>query len=75
MYKMNEIVDKFCLSGEKVMLEMHLRQPGFTYSVCEPFIKNNIRIQKLKKKEIHDIKKNYIMLASNMIWLMEVLYV
>ena len=46
MYKMNEIVDKFCLSGEKFMLEMHLRQPGFTYSVCEPFIKNNIRIQK-----------------------------
>ena len=50
MYKMNEIVNKFLLAGEKFMLEMHLRQPGFTYSICEPFIKNNIRIQKFKEK-------------------------
>ena len=27
------------------MLEMHLKQPGFTYSACGPFIKNNERIQ------------------------------
>ena len=38
------------------MLEMHLRQPGFTYSVCEPFIENN-KNTKIKKKKIHDIKK------------------
>ena len=25
---------------------MHLRQPGFTYSVCEPFSKKKERIQK-----------------------------
>ena len=50
MYKMNEIVNKFLLAGEKFMLEMHLRQPGFAYSICEPFIKNNIRIQKFKEK-------------------------
>ena len=28
---------------------MHLKQPGFTYSVCGPFIKNNERIQKFKE--------------------------
>ena len=28
------------------MSEMHLRQPGFTYSACEPFTKNKQRIQK-----------------------------
>ena len=30
--KMNEIVDKFLLTGDKLMPEMHLKQPGFTYS-------------------------------------------
>ena len=42
---MNEIVNKFLLAGDKFMLEMHLKQPGFTYSACGPFIKNNERIQ------------------------------
>ena len=28
------------------MPEMHLRQPGFTYSVCEPFTMHKQRIQK-----------------------------
>ena len=27
---------------------MHLKQPGFTYSACEPFTKNEERIQKFK---------------------------
>ena len=27
------------------MPEMHLKQPGFTYSACEPFTKNKERIQ------------------------------
>ena len=34
------------------MSEMHLRQPGFTYSACGPFTKknlNNTRIQKFKE--------------------------
>ena len=46
---MNEIVDKFLLARDKFMPEMHLRQPGFTYSVCEPFTKNKERIQKFKE--------------------------
>ena len=31
---MNEIVNKFLLVGDKFMHEMHLKQPGFTYSGC-----------------------------------------
>ena len=31
------------------MLEMHLKQPGFTYSACGPFTKNKERIQKFKE--------------------------
>ena len=31
------------------MTEMHLRQPGFTYSNCGPFTKIKERIQKLKE--------------------------
>ena len=27
------------------MLEMHLKQPGFTYSSCGPFTKNKERIE------------------------------
>ena len=29
---MNKIVNKFMLPGDKVMPEMHLKQPGFTHS-------------------------------------------
>ena len=33
---MNAIVNKFLLAGDKIMPEMHLRQPEFTYSACCP---------------------------------------
>ena len=46
---MNEIVNKFLLTGDKFMPEMHLKQPGFTQSACGPFTKNKERIQKLKE--------------------------
>ena len=46
---MNEIVNKFLLAGDKCMPEMHLRQPGFTYSACGPFTKKKERIQKFKE--------------------------
>ena len=39
---MNEIVTKFLLGGDKFTPEMHLEQPGFT------FTKNKERIQKFK---------------------------
>ena len=37
---MNEIISKVLLAGDKFVPEMHLSQPGFTYSACEPFTKN-----------------------------------
>ena len=42
---MNEIL----LADDKFIPEMHLKQPGFTYSACGPFIKNKERIQKFKE--------------------------
>ena len=46
---MNEIVNKFLLAGDKFMSEIHLKQPGFTYSACGPFTKNKERIKKFKE--------------------------
>ena len=46
---MNDIINKFLLEGNKFMPEMHLKQPGFTYSACGPFTKNKERIQKFKQ--------------------------
>ena len=31
------------------MPEMYLKQPGFTYSACQPFTKNKERTQKFKE--------------------------
>ena len=47
--KMNEIVNKFLLAGDKFMPKMHLKQPVFIYSVCGPFTENKERIQKFKE--------------------------
>ena len=46
---MNKIVNKFLLIGDKFMPEIHLKQPGFTYSACGTFTKNKERIQKFKE--------------------------
>ena len=46
---MNEIVNKFLLTGDKFMTEIHLKQPRFTYSACGPITKNKERIQKVKE--------------------------
>ena len=46
---MNETVNKFLIGGDKFMPEMHLKQPGFTYSDYGPFTKNKERIQKSKE--------------------------
>ena len=34
------------MTGDKFIPELHLKQPGFTYSVCGPFAENVERIQK-----------------------------
>ena len=44
--KMNEIVNKYLLVGDKFMPGMHLKRPEFTYSACGPFTKNKQRIEK-----------------------------
>ena len=46
---MNKIITKLVLAGDKFLPKMHLKQPGFTYSACEPFTKNKERIQKFKE--------------------------
>ena len=68
---MNEIINKFLLVGNKFMPEMHLRQPGFTYSTCGPFTKNKERIEKFMKTENTNFftEMNLIKLAFSMIWL------
>ena len=43
-YKINNIVSKFLLAGDKLIPKMHLRQSGFTYSACGPFAKNKEKI-------------------------------
>ena len=45
------IVNTFLLAGDVFMPEMHLKQPGFTYSAWGPVTKNKERIQKLKKNQ------------------------
>ena len=32
---MNKIINKFLLTGDKFMPELHLKHSGFTYSACE----------------------------------------
>ena len=43
---MKAIVKKLLFGGDKLMPEMNLRQPEFTYSSCGPFTKTKERIKK-----------------------------
>ena len=67
---MNEIVNKFLLAGDKFMPEMHLKQPGFTYSACDHLLKTKKDFKNLKKQEIKTIftKMNLIRLVFSMTW-------
>ena len=49
MNSMNEIINKLLLVGDKFMPEMHLRQPTFVYSACEPFTRHKERIKEFKR--------------------------
>ena len=56
---MNQIINRFLLAGDTFMPEMHLRQPGFTYSPCGPFTKHKQKIQKfMQTGDINYIYKN-----------------
>ena len=69
--KINEIVNKFLLVGEKFMPEIHLKQPGFTYSAYGPFTENKKELRSLGRQEIQIlfIKMNLIRLLFNMMLL------
>ena len=56
---MSKTIKKFLLAGEKCMTELHLRQPGFTYSACVPFTKHRERIKKFRETgNLKDLYKN-----------------
>ena len=57
--------------GDKFMPEMHLKEPGFTYSACGSSTKSKERIEKFMKTENEIqtlfIKTNLIKLVLSMI--------
>ena len=67
---MNAVINTFLLSENKFIPEMHLKQSGFTYSVCKPFTKNKERIQKFKEtgnlRYIYQNKLNWACFQHNM---------
>ena len=54
---MNNIINKFLLTGDKFMLELHLKQPGLSCSTCGPFTRHDKGIQKFR--EIDSLKHLY----------------
>ena len=46
---MNKIINKFLLTEDKFMPELHLKQLGFIDSACRPFTKHRERIQKFRE--------------------------
>ena len=67
---MNKIVSTFLVIRDKFMPEMHLKQPGFTYSACGPFTINKERIESLYKQEIQTLftEMKLIRLVFSMIY-------
>ena len=65
-------MNKFLLVGDKFLPEMLLKQPGFTYSACDPFTRNTERVEKFIQIANTDFiyRMNLIKLVFNMIWLM-----
>ena len=49
---MNKIINKFLLTGDKFMPELHLKQPRFTYSARGTFTKHRKRIQNVRDTSI-----------------------
>ena len=65
---MNTIVNKFLLVVDKFMPEMHLKQPGITYSACDPLTKNKERIEKfMQTVNTNFIYKNELHFNFNLI--------
>ena len=47
---MNKIINKFLLTGDKLIPELHSKQPEFTYSACGAFTKHGEIIQKFRER-------------------------
>ena len=45
---MTQLISFYWLEGD-ILPEMHLKQPGYTYSACGAFTKNKERIEKFKE--------------------------
>ena len=56
---MNEIVNKLLLAGDTFMLEIHLKQPRFTYRASGTFNKKKERIKNKKKTTTGDSRYIY----------------
>ena len=54
---MNKIIHKFLLPREKIITELHLKQPRLNYIACGPFTKHRERIQNLR--ETANLKHSY----------------
>ena len=69
---MNEIVNNFLLARDKFMPEMHLRQPGFTYSACGPFTKKQKGIKNVKEtgesRYIYEIREKKLNIVKDPIY-------
>ena len=48
---MNKIINKFLLTGDRFMPDLHLKQLGITCSVCGPFTKHRETIHKFGETE------------------------
>ena len=51
-------MNKLLLAGDEFMPEVHLREPGFTYSACGPFTKKNKN--SIKKEVLRHIYRNEV---------------
>ena len=67
---MNETVNKYLLEGEKVMPEMHLKQPALSIMLVVHSKKTKKELKSLCRLEIQILfrKMGLIRLVCNMIW-------
>ena len=55
---MNNINNRYLLAGDKLMPEMHLRQPQVVCSACGPFTRHKERIKEFKRTGVYYIEMN-----------------
>ena len=47
------------MTGNKFIPELYLKQPGFTFGACWPFIKRHERIQKFRRtRNLKHLRRN-----------------